>query len=134
MPNEMAHYATDCWDAELLTSYGWIECVGCADRSAYDLTVHMQKTGQPLLVRENLEVPKVWEEWDIDLDKKWLGPKFRGNAKKVEEAVAKIPQEERERLAGVIKGGKITIKIDGMGDVELEKVVIEKRQKTQNGK
>lgn len=134
MPNEMAHYATDCWDAELLTSYGWIECVGCADRSAYDLTVHMQKTGQPLLVRENLEVPKVWEEWDIDLDKKWLGPKFRGDAKKVEEAVAKIPQEERERLAGVIKGGKITIKIDGMGDVELEKVVIQKRQKTQNGK
>lgn len=35
-PNEMAHYACDCWDAELLTSYGWIECVGCADRSAYD--------------------------------------------------------------------------------------------------
>jgi glycyl-tRNA synthetase len=28
MANEMAHYATDCWDCELLTSYGWIECVG----------------------------------------------------------------------------------------------------------
>lgn len=34
LANEMAHYACDCWDAELLTSYGWIECVGCADRSA----------------------------------------------------------------------------------------------------
>jgi glycyl-tRNA synthetase len=34
MGNEMAHYACDCWDAELLTSYGWVECVGCADRSA----------------------------------------------------------------------------------------------------
>ena len=32
MANEMAHYAKDCWDAELLTSYGWVECVGCADR------------------------------------------------------------------------------------------------------
>ena len=32
MSNEMAHYACDCWDAELLSSYGWIECVGCADR------------------------------------------------------------------------------------------------------
>ena len=30
----------DCWDCELQTSYGWIECVGCADRSAYDLTQH----------------------------------------------------------------------------------------------
>ena len=36
----MAHYACDCWDAEMLTSYGWIECVGCADRSAFDLSQH----------------------------------------------------------------------------------------------
>lgn len=35
MGNEMAHYACDCWDAECLTSYGWVECVGCADR--YDI-------------------------------------------------------------------------------------------------
>ena len=46
MATEMAHYATDCWDAELHTSYGWSEVVGCADRSAYDLTVHMKKTGE----------------------------------------------------------------------------------------
>ena len=37
--NEMAHYAEDCWDAEIECSYGWIECVGLADRSAYDLKV-----------------------------------------------------------------------------------------------
>ena len=46
MFNEMAHYASDCWDAELETSYGWIECVGCADRSAYDLSVHSARTGE----------------------------------------------------------------------------------------
>jgi glycyl-tRNA synthetase len=57
MANEMAHYAADCWDAELLTSYGWIECVGCADRSAYDLSVHMKKTGAPLVVREPRKEP-----------------------------------------------------------------------------
>ncbi|KAF7669260.1 hypothetical protein LDENG_00203270 [Lucifuga dentata] len=38
MENEMAHYACDCWDAESKTSYGWIEIVGCADRSCYDLS------------------------------------------------------------------------------------------------
>ena len=38
--NEMAHYANDCWDAEIETSYGWIEVAGHADRSAYDLTKH----------------------------------------------------------------------------------------------
>ncbi len=44
----MAHYvflqliikAKDCWDAEIETSNGWIECVGHADRSAYDLSAH----------------------------------------------------------------------------------------------
>jgi len=33
--NELAHYATECWDAELHSErFGWIECVGIADRSA----------------------------------------------------------------------------------------------------
>lgn len=45
LSNEMAHYACDCWDAECLTSYGWIECVGCADRSAYDLGQHTKASG-----------------------------------------------------------------------------------------
>lgn len=40
LANEMAHYAADCWDAEIESSYGWIECVGIADRSAYDLRAH----------------------------------------------------------------------------------------------
>lgn len=44
----MAHYANDCWDAELFTSVGWIECVGLADRSAYDLTAHSVGSGKKL--------------------------------------------------------------------------------------
>ena len=38
--NEMAHYAQDCWDAEVETSYGWIEIAGHADRSCFDLMRH----------------------------------------------------------------------------------------------
>lgn len=45
----MAHYATDCWDLEVMCSFGWIECVGLADRSAYDLTAHMKGSGDRLL-------------------------------------------------------------------------------------
>ncbi|KAJ3722077.1 hypothetical protein DFJ43DRAFT_1093887 [Lentinula guzmanii] len=62
MANEMAHYATDCWDAEIHNSTGWTECVGCADRAAYDLTVHSAKTGHPLVVREALSKPIVTEK------------------------------------------------------------------------
>ena len=39
LENEMAHYAEDCWDAEIDTTYGWVECAGLADRSAFDLRV-----------------------------------------------------------------------------------------------
>ena len=28
LPDEMAHYACDCWDAEIEMSLGWVECVG----------------------------------------------------------------------------------------------------------
>jgi len=88
MANEMAHYATDCWDAELLTSYGWIECVGCADRSAYDLSVHMKKTGAPLIVRVKRDEPLTIEEWQVEIDKKKFGPKFKKDGKVVEAAVS----------------------------------------------
>ena len=39
LQHEMAHYAEDCWDAEVECSYGWVECAGLADRSAFDLRV-----------------------------------------------------------------------------------------------
>ena len=32
LDTEMAHYAQDCWDAEIFEQYGWIECVGIAHR------------------------------------------------------------------------------------------------------
>lgn len=130
MPNEMAHYATDCWDAELLTSYGWIECVGCADRSAYDLTVHSKRTGQELIVRENLETPIVWEEWDVDVSQKWLGPKFRKDAKLVNATIDALTQAEREILAS--KPGDPVITVEGLGEVTLEGAKIVKRQKSLN--
>ena len=55
--NEMAHYANDCWDAEVETSYGWIEIAGHADRSAFDLTKHMEKTKVELMASRRLPEP-----------------------------------------------------------------------------
>lgn len=137
MANEMAHYAADCWDAELLSSYGWIECVGCADRSAYDLTVHAKKTGAPLMVRERLDTPISIEEWQIDLDKKKFGPHFKKDGKAVEAAVEALSQEKRETLASELKAdGKITIEVAGVGSggVEISKdlIAIERRTRTEN--
>ncbi|KAJ3205128.1 Glycine--tRNA ligase 1, mitochondrial [Entophlyctis luteolus] len=81
MANEMAHYATDCWDAEIESSYGWIECVGCADRSAYDLTAHSKATKEKLVVRESLSEPIVRNIVALEIKKAVFGPAFKGNAK-----------------------------------------------------
>ncbi|TIB81466.1 glycyl-tRNA synthetase [Wallemia mellicola] len=96
MSNEMAHYASDCWDAEIHTSYGWIECVGCADRSAYDLTVHAVRTGQPLVVREPLPEIKIEEKWAPEINKKKFGPTFRANQKIVESTIFALDQPRLE--------------------------------------
>jgi glycyl-tRNA synthetase len=55
--NEMAHYANDCWDAEIETSYGWIEVAGHSDRSAFDLTKHQEKTKIELMAARPLKTP-----------------------------------------------------------------------------
>lgn len=137
MANEMAHYAADCWDAELLTSYGWIECVGCADRSAYDLTVHSKKTGQPLCVRQALQEPLRVEEWAVEIEKKKFGPRFKKDGKTIEDAINSLSQEMREKLSVSLReDGHISIDVPSVGDgkVKLEKdiLAIERRTRVEN--
>uniref|UniRef100_A0A060T3Y2 glycine--tRNA ligase n=1 Tax=Blastobotrys adeninivorans TaxID=409370 RepID=A0A060T3Y2_BLAAD len=135
MDNEMAHYATDCWDCELHSSYGWIECVGCADRSAYDLSVHSARTKEKLVVREALESPITVERWEVDVDKKKFGPKFRKDAPKVEQWLTTKTECELEDLSKELEAnGKLKFEVEGMGPVEVEKdlVKIEKRTKTEH--
>ena len=54
----MAHYAQDCWDAEVLCSYGWVEVVGHADRACFDLQMHSEATDVPLVAWEQHQEPR----------------------------------------------------------------------------
>ena len=67
MPNEMAHYAQDCWDAECKTSYGWVEIVGCADRSCFDLNSHAKATSHKLIAQVRLDEPVTVEVIEVRL-------------------------------------------------------------------
>lgn len=55
----MAHYAQDCWDAEVETSYGWIEIAGHSDRSCFDLERHAQVSKVDLVAARPLKEPKI---------------------------------------------------------------------------
>lgn len=96
MSNEMAHYACDCWDAECLTSYGWIECVGCADRSAYDLTQHTNATGVRLAAEKKLPAPKSVDVTEAIPNKQILGKAFKKDAKAITDLLAKMSLNEIE--------------------------------------
>lgn len=131
MDNEMAHYACDCWDAELLTSYGWIECVGCADRSAYDLTVHSKFTGADLKVKEALQNGPIRKEvWEATLNKKLAGPKFKKEVDIFQKSVNAVDQSRLETLAsklgetGVVEIEIITPLEDGRQSVELSSDIL----------
>jgi glycyl-tRNA synthetase len=105
MGNEMAHYATDCWDAEIENATGWTECVGCADRAAYDLTVHAAKTGHPLVVREALKEPVVSERAVAEFNKKALGKTLGRDAGVVQKIVGEMSQSELESVQEALAQG-----------------------------
>lgn len=114
--NEMAHYACDCWDAECLTSYGWIECVGCADRSAYDLSQHTKGSGVRMTVERPLKEPRIVDSVVALPDKVAVGKTFKKDAKAVQEALASLSGEAAEDMDKtlnevgecVVNGFKIT--------------------------
>jgi glycyl-tRNA synthetase len=136
MANELAHYATDCWDADIKSSYGWIECVGCADRSAYDLTAHSSATGDKLVARQMLDKPIVNTKLVLEIIKSKFGPVFKKNAKAVQGALeALVEEKEIREFETQLKTGKATvIGTDGNQYVVTpDMVVIEFKTETING-
>jgi glycyl-tRNA synthetase len=112
MSNELAHYATDCWDADIKSSYGWVESVGCADRSAYDLTAHSNATNEKLIARDTLTTPRVTTKLALEIIKSKFGPAFKKNAKVVQEYLAALTEESQlKEFDDKLKsgGGKVTI-------------------------
>ncbi len=89
--NEMAHYATDCWDLEIFGSYGWIECVGIAHRGSYDLEAHDKFINtNDLKIWRDFETEKVIEKTVCSPVQSVIGPKFKNYSKAISEKLLKI--------------------------------------------
>ncbi|MGA7076398.1 MAG: glycine--tRNA ligase [Halobacteriota archaeon] len=90
LPDEMAHYAVDCWDAEGLTQHGWIELAGIADRTDYDLRQHERQSGLQMTVFVPYEKPESVERTIVRPKMDYLGPKYKDKAKQVADYLATI--------------------------------------------
>ncbi|KZV79854.1 glycyl-tRNA synthetase [Exidia glandulosa HHB12029] len=124
MGNEMAHYATDCWDAEIQNSFGWTECVGCADRAAYDLSVHAKKTGANLSATEQLKEPIFTDEWVAEINKKTFGKHFGRDTGAVQQALLELPQAELMAAQAGLEHGPVKIPGPGFKTFEITKDLV----------
>ncbi|XP_057970300.1 glycine--tRNA ligase, mitochondrial 1-like [Malania oleifera] len=136
LANEMAHYAADCWDAEIECSFGWIECVGIADRSAYDLCAHTKKTGVPLVAHEKFAEPREVEKLVIVPVKRELGLAFKGNQKMVVEALEAMGEKEAMEMKAALESkGEVDFHVCTLGkDVTIKKnmLTISKEKKKEH--
>jgi len=111
----MAHYACDCWDAEIEMSLGWVECVGIADRSAYDLTVHAAATKTKLTAEAPLDTPILSETYEVSKKSlAALGKAFKKDAKAVGDYLQGLSAEELKTLEAKAQAdGKAEISVGG---------------------
>ncbi|VDK85287.1 unnamed protein product [Litomosoides sigmodontis] len=121
MANEMAHYSCDCWDAEILTSCGWIECVGVADRACYDLVQHSKASGEKLVAEKVLSEPKIVQVVEAVPNKAAIGKIYKAEAKQILAKLEQLSAEEVEALEKqIISVGSTRLQY-GNKEVELQK-------------
>lgn len=129
LQTEMAHYAADCWDGEALTSLGWIEIVGVADRGCYDLSRHEEFSGQSMSV----PLPDRTEERTfIKPNKGAIGKRFKARAKDI--LVELIRLEKEGQLPSIAEGQVLSLQLEDETGAEMvielapEEFAIEKKE------
>lgn len=111
LKTEMAHYAADCWDAEVFTErFGWIEVVGIADRTDYDLLAHQKASNAELAAFIHYETPRLVKKKMLEPNMVRMGPQFKGKAGKIIEALKGLGEGGVETFA---KDGQVTLELDG---------------------
>lgn len=112
--SERAHYASDCWDVEIESSYGWIECVSCADRSAYDLKQHSAYSGAKLVASRKLSAPRPTKLTEVVLNKPALRKIYKQDLQKLEAYMTNLLEPEKHELKQSLNKDKsLTINTNG---------------------
>lgn len=107
LPTEMAHYAIDCWDVEVHTErYGWVEIIGIADRTDFDLKSHTEHSTEDLRVFIEYDEPKQIKKLVTKPNMSKFGPSFKGDAPKILKELENIEAENIQQAVendGVFK-------------------------------
>ncbi len=97
LKDEMAHYAADCWDAEFHSGrFDWVECVGIAYRTDFDLSQHEKHSGKPLKAMRRFDAPITRERTHVVPVSAKLGPLFKRDAPRIAAALEALGEAEAE--------------------------------------
>jgi glycyl-tRNA synthetase len=119
--NELAHYAAECWDAELYSErFGWVECVGIADRSAYDLNAHILSSNVDMYAIRAFEQPREVVMKKVVPKMNVLGPRFGGKAGKIKEQLEQMDAATVKKITVTVNGESIDIPKDCYEIVEIK--------------
>jgi glycyl-tRNA synthetase len=118
--DELAHYAVECWDAELYSErFGWVECVGIADRSAYDLNAHIVSSSVDMYALRAFEQPREVTLKKVVPKMNILGPRFGGKAGKIKEQLELMDAATVPTITVTVDGQSIDIQKDCYDVVEV---------------
>ncbi|QIO21310.1 glycine--tRNA ligase [Haloarcula sp. JP-L23] len=130
LPGELAHYASDCWDAEAEIDGDWIEITGFAYRGDYDLQKHAEHSGEDYTVFKQYDEPVTVERPTVDPDMSYLGPEFGGDAQSVADALEALAERDPEAF----EGEDVTVEVDGEAyTVPVEETNFSVETVTENG-
>ena len=104
---EKAHYSTDTWDAEFLSPrFGWVEIVGIADRTDYDLKAHERVSQQKLRAMRRYAEPREMQVSRYVANPTKLGPTFKGKAGAITKALAELEAPD-------VAPASVTLEVEG---------------------
>ncbi|MCG1004299.1 MULTISPECIES: glycine--tRNA ligase [Halobacterium] len=131
LPGELAHYASDCWDAEGEVDGDWIELEGVASRMDYDLSKHSEHADDTFTVFKQYDEPKTVERATVDPDMAYLGPEFGGDAGAVADALEALAERDRSAF----DSDAVTVEVDGAEHtVPTEKTGFSVEEVTESGR
>ncbi len=113
LPDELAHYSTDCWDAESdignSDEEDWLEISGFSYRGCYDLSKHDEYSEDDYTIFKEYDEPEIVEEAKVDPDMGYLGPEFGDKAGKIADKL----QEKAEENPKEFEQEEVIVEVDG---------------------
>ena len=106
---------------------GWVECVGHADRSAFDLTVHSKATKVDLIAREVFDAPREMLVVNVKANKGLMGKHFKLDNAAVQSALEDLSTDVDRSMAfesELAAAGSASLCIDGGRSVQITREML----------